>query len=329
MTFTALPVGHLSALLLLLVPVQGFLTLGLSFKRKIPVMRTLSPYMGPASNVLATFDYNTQDKLPWLENGYQTWKWNNYSINYVALGNENADGDSKEPLLLIHGFGASAYHWRYNIPYLARKYRVYAIDLLGFGLSDKPIIEYNADIWRDQVLSFIEEVVKTGGRKDGPGSGPCVVAGNSLGGYAALSAAAAPGAREKDLISGCILLNAAGRFKSPDQPSAEKKINPFLDTVTAAVQRFVISMSFLYTKQPARIKQVLQQVYPVDPSNVDAELVESIRLPAEHPNAAEVFYRVVSRNGRGPPTFVDDLLDQLQVPLLLLWGLKVGVLSTL
>ena len=165
------------------------------------------------AKTLENFDYNTQDKLPWLENGYQTWKWNNYSINYVALGNENADGDSKEPLLLIHGFGASAYHWRYNIPYLARKYRVYAIDLLGFGLSDKPIIEYNADIWRDQVLSFIEEVVKTGGRKDGPGSGPCVVAGNSLGGYAALSAAAAPGAREKDLISGCILLNAAGRFK--------------------------------------------------------------------------------------------------------------------
>lgn len=55
-------------------------------------------------------------------------------------------------LVLIHGFGASVYHWRYNIPALVKAgYRVLALDLLGFGLSDKPIIEYSAETWRDQV----------------------------------------------------------------------------------------------------------------------------------------------------------------------------------
>lgn len=55
-------------------------------------------------------------------------------------------------LVLIHGFGASVYHWRYNIPALVKEgYRVLALDLLGFGLSDKPIIEYSAETWRDQV----------------------------------------------------------------------------------------------------------------------------------------------------------------------------------
>lgn len=54
--------------------------------------------------------------------------------------------------MLIHGFGASVYHWRYNIPALVKEgYRVLALDLLGFGLSDKPIIEYSAETWRDQV----------------------------------------------------------------------------------------------------------------------------------------------------------------------------------
>ena len=51
-------------------------------------------------------------------------------------------GTSGPVLLLIHGFGASAYHWRYNIPQLAKTHRVYALCMLGFGYSDKPVTEY-------------------------------------------------------------------------------------------------------------------------------------------------------------------------------------------
>ena len=57
-------------------------------------------------------------------------------------------------------------------------------------------------------------------------------------------------------------------------------------------KKFVIRVSFVYTKQPLRIAQVLKQVYPVDPSNVDDELVErfdclistsnSRHLPSNH-----------------------------------------------
>ena len=42
------------------------------------------------------------------------------------------------PVLLLHGLGASSYAWRYVIPKLARKHRVIALDLKGFGRSDKP-----------------------------------------------------------------------------------------------------------------------------------------------------------------------------------------------
>jgi len=42
------------------------------------------------------------------------------------------------PLLLIHGFGASTYTWRHVAPELAKSYRVIAVDLKGFGQSDKP-----------------------------------------------------------------------------------------------------------------------------------------------------------------------------------------------
>ncbi len=43
-----------------------------------------------------------------------------------------------EPVLLLHGLGASSYAWRYVIPELAKKNRVIALDLKGFGQSDKP-----------------------------------------------------------------------------------------------------------------------------------------------------------------------------------------------
>ena len=90
-------------------------------------------------------------------------------------------GSSGPPIVLVHGFGASAYHWRYNIVELAKKHRVFAVDLLGFGWSDKALVDYSSNIWSDQIASFIREVVD---------DGPVVLAGNSLGGFNSLATAA-------------------------------------------------------------------------------------------------------------------------------------------
>lgn len=253
---------------------------------------------------LSAFDYNQNSRLPYFEKGYASWKWRNHDINYLELGDS-----SKPPLLFIHGFGASSYHFRYNIPDLAKDYHVYAFDLLGFGFSSKPIQEdYDAAIWRDQTLDFIEQVI---GR-------PCAVAGNSLGGFTALYAASSE--RGHDWITACISLNGAGRFRDPSS-SVKTETNVFMKSIMTALQRFVIQASFLYTKQPARIEQVLKQVYPVNADNVDEELVKSIQTPSFHPNAAEVFYRVITKNGSGPASVtVDECLETLKCPLLLCWG---------
>lgn len=48
---------------------------------------------------------------------------------------------------------------RYNIPELAKKRRVYALDLLGFGWSEKALIDYSPALWRQQVSDFVNEVV--------------------------------------------------------------------------------------------------------------------------------------------------------------------------
>src|ERR1019366_4680559 len=66
-----------------------------------------------------------------------------------------------KPLLLVHGFGpgASSYEWRKNIDALSEHFRVYAIDLLGFGLSDRPSIDYTAETYADLLNDFLKEVI--------------------------------------------------------------------------------------------------------------------------------------------------------------------------
>jgi pimeloyl-ACP methyl ester carboxylesterase len=67
---------------------------------------------------------------------------------------------------------------------LAENYRVYAIDLLGFGASDKPAnVEYGPELWADLVCDFAEEFAHEG----------AVLLGNSIGSLTVLSAAAKAG----------------------------------------------------------------------------------------------------------------------------------------
>jgi pimeloyl-ACP methyl ester carboxylesterase len=66
---------------------------------------------------------------------------------YIKIGDVTArywaEGDEGPNVILIHGLGASADIWMHNISTLAERYRVYAPDLVGFGRSDKPKVEYS------------------------------------------------------------------------------------------------------------------------------------------------------------------------------------------
>ena len=196
-------------------------------------------------------------------------------------------------------------------------------------------------IWTEQIADFIEQVIhhddnstktstSTGSHKQ---KDKVVVVGNSMGGYASLSVASA----RPDLVQSVVLLNAAGRFDDGVGQEGEDEAAPaadaaaaasqqsFLGQVTAsmttAVKRAVITASFVFTKQPARIKQVLRSVY-VNDKNIDDDLVRSIMIPANSsPNCAEVFYRVISARGT-PLNRLLDRLEENKMPLLLLWGEK-------
>src|SRR5579872_3038527 len=77
--------------------------------------------------------------------------WKYGDMFYEVKGARNA-----KPLLLLHSFGpgASSYEWRKNIDALSEQFRVYSLDLLGFGLSDRPAIDYTPETFTDLLHDF-------------------------------------------------------------------------------------------------------------------------------------------------------------------------------
>ncbi len=214
----------------------------------------------------------------------------------------------------MHGFGASTDHWRHNLPALARRHEVHAIDLLGFGRSAKPAgLPYGGALWRDQLVAYVRERI---GR-------PTVLVGNSLGGYAAVSAGAALSAsadgEAPPLVAGVALLNAAGPFSEEQvEPRgwgaiARRAVGGAILT-SPVVQRLL----FENLRRPATVRRTLERVY-LDRTNVDDALVESILRPSRDPGAFGVF-RTVFDIPRGEP--LDTLFSHLGAPLLLLWGMR-------
>ena len=249
---------------------------------------------------------------PWSYLGHEV-----YSVSSSPTRSAVVGLNKKPPaVLLVHGFGASTDHWRYNIPVLAENYEVHAIDLLGFGRSAKPSeLEYGGELWKEQVVAYVKERI---GR-------PTVIVGNSLGGYAALAAGAA---LESD-SAGVVLLNAAGYFSDEKFVPKPKSLSAQLRQMfVAGISRDLLVKWLVYPliqrlifenlRRPGVIRSTLQQVY-IDPTNVDEYLIESIRRPSMDPGAFQVFRKVFQARGlKGKP--IDELFKDLNAPLLLLWG---------
>ncbi|WP_448596676.1 alpha/beta fold hydrolase [Thermoleptolyngbya sp.] len=229
------------------------------------------------------------------------WDWRGYAIHYVRAGERRGDRPS---LLLVHGFGASTDHWRKNLAGLSADFEVWAIDLLGFGRSQKPDIVYSGDLWRDQLHDFITEVIRR----------PVVLAGNSLGGYASLCVAA----QRPQSVAGLVLLNCAGAFTETVQTAQPNLLQQWLgDTVRSLlVQPLPSFLLFQYVRQKSVIRKTLEKVY-LDRSAVTDQLVEDIYRPSCDPGAPAVF-AAVFKSPRGEKN--DVLLSQMQCPLLMLWG---------
>ncbi len=73
-----------------------------------------------------------------------------HKIRYLESGN------SKRTLVLLHGLGASAERWDPVLPLFADEFRVIVPDLIGFGYSDKPLVDYTPEFFSEFLKNFLD-----------------------------------------------------------------------------------------------------------------------------------------------------------------------------
>jgi pimeloyl-ACP methyl ester carboxylesterase len=232
----------------------------------------------------------------------QAWQWQGHHIRYQTAGT------SGPVLVLIHGFGASSDHWRKNLPELGVDHRVYAIDLLGFGLSAKPTpapeLAYSFETWAQLVLDFSQQVIGE----------PVFLVGNSIGCIVALQAAATSPTQ----VKGVVMLNCSLRMlherKRQALPWPQRTFSPWFQKILAI--RPIGHFFFGRLARPSVIRNILQKAYARTEAVTD-ELIEFLIRPAQDIGAADVFLAFIQYS-HGP--LAEDLLPQLSCPVLCLWG---------
>ena len=211
-------------------------------------------------------------------------------------------------MVLIHGFGASWGHWRKNIPALATDCRVYALDLIGFGGSAKPIpkveISYTFETWADQIADFCREVV----------GDSAFLVGNSIGCVAVMQAAVS----HPEIALQVALLNCSLRLlhdrKRADMPWYRRIGAPIAQKILNI--KWVAQLFFNQLATKETVRKILQQAYKRSEAVTD-ELIDMLMAPAADPGAIDVFVAFTSYS-QGP--LPEDLLSILPCQALVIWG---------
>jgi len=235
-------------------------------------------------------------------NSPKIWQWQGYNITYQCEGNEGA------AVVLVHGFGACWQHWRKNLPFLGQFSRCYALDLIGFGGSAKPIpnqeINYTFETWAQQIADFCKEIVGT----------PAYLVGNSIGCIVVLQTAVT----YPELVLEIALINCSLRLLH------ERKRNalPFYKNWGASLMQKVLTYKpigyyfFKKIAQPKVIKNILSQAY-YHQETVTDELIDILIKPAQDEGAADVFLAFTAYSQGALP---EDLLPILPCQAIILWG---------
>lgn len=204
-------------------------------------------------------------------------------IRYLETGN------SKNTLVLVHGLGASAERWSKTIPYFAKNYHLIIPDLIGFGYSDKPLVDYTTDYFSDFLGKFLDST----GIENPP------IIGSSLGGQVS-----AEYASKSTNIEKLILVSPSGIMKQS----------------TPALDAYI--MAALYPNE-INAKNAFEMMEGSGAA-VDQKIVDSFIERMKLPNAKMAFMSTIL--GLKNAEIITNKLKSINVPSLIIWGAKDPVI---
>lgn len=211
------------------------------------------------------------------------------SIHVVRQGS-----GERTPVLLIHGFGGWTADWQRTLPVLARRRAVYALDLPGWGLSDKPA---NRDYAIEAQAAFVLDFLDHFGLKR------VDVVGNSMGGAIAVALAVTYPQRVRKLV----LIDSAGYRDFGLRRWAGLAQLP----LTAALVRAALP-------DYERLRRTLEWLYG-DRTRLTPDTVNAHCLPLRTPGMAEALLAMTQTLRLDS---VKALIPQITQSTLILWGGK-------
>lgn len=206
-------------------------------------------------------------------------------------------GQGQPPLLLLHGFDSSVFEFRRLLPHLSAFRETWAVDLLGFGLTDRTVtMTFSPGAIKQHLYDFWRQVINQ----------PVILVGASMGGAAAIDFTLT----YPEVVSQLVLLDSAGLAAGP---AMGKFMFPPLDRWATA-----------FLKNAGVRRRISQQAY-ADKSFVtaDAELCAALHLACANWSEA-----LIAFTKSGGYNFLSDRIADITAPTLVIWGRQDKILGT-
>jgi len=234
--------------------------------------------------------YKTKEELD-IQYQSRKYVYKKVNIHYIDQG-------AGSTIVLIHGFGASSYSWRYVIDSFSKNHRIIAIDMKGFGLSDKPLDDkYKIEDQSDLVISLCDEL----GLRD------FTLAGHSFGGAVALVTYLKFLDSGRNPVSKMILIGSA---------SYKQDFPYFINILRLPVVNY---MSLLLMPDKFNTRTLLSKAF-FDDTKITESMTNTYAYYLSLPGA---YHSLISTADQIIPSNIDSIVDrykEIKVPVLVIWG---------
>ena len=223
--------------------------------------------------------------------GQSSFDYKKILINY----NDQGQG---QPLVLLHGYGASTYSWRYVSSHFSKSYRVISIDLKGFGLSDKPTNNNYSVLDQSYIISeFIKE----------HNLDNIILVGHSLGGAVALFTYLMHFEHANHKISKLILFDTA---------SYKQNLPDYISILTIPI---INELLLRLTTRKFRIRMVLKKVF-FDQTKITEEMVTTYASYLSLPGSSHALIKTAEQIIPSDIEKISEQYKSIRIPVLLIWG---------